>query len=93
MKTTLEIDDELYRQAKAMAALHGRRMKDLIGEGLRLVLNNTKHPKTNHNPLGCLNGELAGRSVDSLILELRGPVDLPLAKTAKPKKSSKNAGG
>ena len=38
MKTTLEIDDALYREAKAMAALTGRRMKDLVSEGLRLLM-------------------------------------------------------
>ncbi len=38
MKTTLEIDDELYRQAKAHAALTGQKMKDLVTEGLRLAL-------------------------------------------------------
>ncbi len=35
MKTTLEIDDELYREAKAVASLTGRKMKDLVTEGLR----------------------------------------------------------
>ena len=38
MKTTLEIDEDLHRRAKAHAALTGRRMKDLVAEGLRLVL-------------------------------------------------------
>jgi hypothetical protein len=38
MKTTVEIPDELYRRAKAEAALRGRRLKDLFEEGLRLVL-------------------------------------------------------
>jgi hypothetical protein len=38
MKTTIELPDELYRRAKATAALNGRRLKDLIEEGLRLVL-------------------------------------------------------
>ena len=38
MKTTIEVQDELYRQAKAVAALQGRKVKDLIEEGLRLVL-------------------------------------------------------
>lgn len=38
MKTTLEIDDELYREAKAHAARTGRKMKDLVSEGLRLAL-------------------------------------------------------
>jgi hypothetical protein len=38
MKTTVEVPDDLYRKAKAMAALNGRKLKDLIEEGLRLVL-------------------------------------------------------
>jgi len=38
MKTTLEIPDELYRQAKVKAAQENRKMKDLVSEGLRLVL-------------------------------------------------------
>lgn len=35
MKTTLEIPDELYRQVKALAALSGRTVKDLVNELLR----------------------------------------------------------
>jgi hypothetical protein len=38
MKTTVEVPDDLYRKAKAMAALRGRKLKDLVEEGLRLVL-------------------------------------------------------
>jgi len=38
MKTTLEIPDELYRQAKVRAAQENRKMKDLVSDGLRLVL-------------------------------------------------------
>lgn len=39
MKTTVELPDAIYRQAKAAAALRGRKLKDLVEEGLRLVLN------------------------------------------------------
>jgi hypothetical protein len=39
LKTTVEMPDELYRRAKAAAALRGRRLKDLVEEGLRLVLD------------------------------------------------------
>jgi len=39
MKTTIELPDALYRRAKATAALSGRRLKDLVEEGLRLVLD------------------------------------------------------
>jgi hypothetical protein len=38
MKTTIELPDALYRKAKATAALNGRKLKDLVEEGLRLVL-------------------------------------------------------
>ena len=38
MKTTIEVPDELYRRAKAAAALQGRKLKDLVEEGLRLVV-------------------------------------------------------
>lgn len=39
MKTTLEIPDELFREAKAKAALEGRKLKDLVAEGLRAVIS------------------------------------------------------
>ena len=42
MKTTLEIPDGLYRQAKVQAAQENRKMKDLVTEGLRLVLGLSK---------------------------------------------------
>ena len=38
MKTTVELPDPLYRRAKAEAALRGRKLKGLVEEGLRLVL-------------------------------------------------------
>jgi len=42
MKTTVELPDELYRRAKAEAALRGRKLKDLVEEGLRLVLGTAR---------------------------------------------------
>lgn len=38
VKTTVELSDALFRRAKAEAALRGRKLKDLIEEGLQLVL-------------------------------------------------------
>ncbi|OGA53841.1 MAG: hypothetical protein A3G24_04700 [Betaproteobacteria bacterium RIFCSPLOWO2_12_FULL_62_13] len=38
MKTTVELSDELFRKVKAEAALRGRKLKDLVAEGLRHVL-------------------------------------------------------
>ena len=47
MKTTVEVPDDLYRRAKAEAALRGRKLRDLVEEGLRLVLaprKTRRHP-------------------------------------------------
>jgi len=38
VKTTLEIPDDLYRAVKAKAALEGRKMRDVVEQGLRLAL-------------------------------------------------------
>ena len=48
MKTTIEVPDELYRRAKAEAALRGRKLRDLVEEGLRLVLEAPR--KTRRHP-------------------------------------------
>jgi hypothetical protein len=38
MRTTVDIPDELFRRAKAEAALRGGKLKDLVADGLRLLL-------------------------------------------------------
>jgi hypothetical protein len=38
MRTTVELPDSLFRQAKARAALQGRALKDLVADGLKLLL-------------------------------------------------------
>ena len=38
MNINVELPDEFYRRAKAEAALRGLKLKDLVEEGLRLVL-------------------------------------------------------
>ena len=38
MRTTVDIPDELFRRAKSEAALRGRKLKDLVEEGLRKLL-------------------------------------------------------
>ena len=48
MRTTLEIPDELYRQAKVQAAHENRKMKGLVSDGLRLVLGLTKETPSRH---------------------------------------------
>jgi hypothetical protein len=39
MRTTIDLPDELFRQAKARAALDGRKLKDLIAEYVERGLN------------------------------------------------------
>ena len=45
MKTTVEVPDDLYRQAKAEAALRGRKFRELVEEGLRLGLDAPRKPR------------------------------------------------
>jgi hypothetical protein len=62
MKTTVELPDDLYRRAKAEAARRGRRLKDMIEEGLRLVLARPRELPRHVN-------------LTSLMKEARGVVD------------------
>lgn len=39
MRTTLDLSDDLFRRAKAEAALRGRKLRDLVEDGLRRVLD------------------------------------------------------
>lgn len=64
MKTTIEMPDDLYRRAKAEAALRGRRLKDLIEEGVRRVLDEPQQ---------------SGRSLSQLMKGARGVVDSGIA--------------
>ena len=45
MKTTVELSEELFRRAKAEAALRGRKFRDMVEEGLRLVLATARSPR------------------------------------------------
>jgi hypothetical protein len=60
MKTTVELPDELYRRAKAEAALRGRKLKDLIEEGLRLVLDAAPAPRSRRPSLAKLMEKARG---------------------------------
>ncbi len=44
MKATIEFDDDLYRQLKATAALRGAKVKELVAEGVRMVLRPADAP-------------------------------------------------
>jgi len=50
VKTTVELPDDLARQVKAEAALRGRKLKDLVEEGLRLVLESPREARTGARP-------------------------------------------
>jgi hypothetical protein len=39
MRTTIDLPDELFRRAKVEAALRGKKLKDLVEEGLRAVVD------------------------------------------------------
>lgn len=41
-RTTIDLPDDLYRRAKATAAMRGKKLKDLVQEGLLHVLD---HPQ------------------------------------------------
>jgi hypothetical protein len=71
MKTTLEIPDELYRQAKVQAAHENRKMKDLVSEGLRLVLGLTKKspPKPAQRMANAPVKVRAGKELPALVKE------------------------
>jgi hypothetical protein len=46
MRTTVELPDDLFRKVKARAALQGRPLKDLVADGLALLLQNSKEPSS-----------------------------------------------
>jgi hypothetical protein len=68
MKTTVEVPDDLYRRAKAEAALRGRKLKDLIEEGLRRVLETPGGKRRQPSLAGLMKG--ARGTIDSGIADL-----------------------
>jgi hypothetical protein len=65
MKTTVELPDELARRVKAEAALRGQKLKDLVAEGLRLVLETPRRSA----------GQTAPPSLGELMRSACGVVD------------------
>ena len=62
MRTTIELPDELVRQAEACATREGRSLKDLVTEGLRRVLNlETSRPEG--SPRGAVSFPLVPETV------------------------------
>ena len=60
MRTTIEVPDGLYRRAKTMAALRSCTLKDLVVEGLRLVVEG---PRKARRLLGLAELMKCGRGV------------------------------
>jgi hypothetical protein len=80
MKITVEVADDLYRRAKSEAALRGRKLKDLVEEGLRLVLETPRPPSRR-------------RSLAGLMEEARGVIDSGIADLATNPEHLKRFGG
>lgn len=68
MKTTIEVSDDLYRRAKVEAALRGRKLKDLVAEGLRLVLETPRGTRQRQSLAALMKG--ARGMVDSGVPDL-----------------------
>ena len=68
MKTTVEVPDDLYRRAKAEAALRGRKLRDLIEEGLRLVLQTPRKMRRRPSLAGLM--KRARGTIDSGVPDL-----------------------
>ena len=73
MKTTVEVPDELFKQAKIEAARRGSKLKDLVEQGLRLVLNAQGKPQQTSS-LAALTKHARGM-VDSGIPDLASNPD------------------
>jgi hypothetical protein len=79
MKATIEIDDELYRQVKAAAAMRGRKVKDLVAEGLRTVLRSPHAgPRTQRIQLPIVKSKKPGtlRLGNETIAEIEARLDM-----------------
>jgi hypothetical protein len=68
VKITIELPDDLYRHANAEATLRGRKLVDLIEEGLRLLLA-SPHPSSRRPILAELMTNACG-VVDSGVPDL-----------------------
>ena len=54
MKTTVEMPDDLYRRAKAEAALRGCKFRELVEEGLRLALETPRKTRRQESLAGLM---------------------------------------
>jgi hypothetical protein len=73
MRTTISIDEDLYRRLKASAAKQGRTVSDLIGDALRDALRARRVPARELPPLPTFGGSGVIAGVD--LSDLRSVVD------------------
>jgi hypothetical protein len=59
MKTTIDIPDELFREAKARAAMEGIKLKDLVADALRAKLHPGTHQKRRRVKFPIIEGDPA----------------------------------
>jgi hypothetical protein len=79
MKATIELDDELYRQLKTAAASRGAKIKELVAEGVRLVLRGADTPiKTRRIKLPAVKSRKPGtlRLTNKMIAEYEANLEV-----------------
>jgi len=87
MKTTIELPDDLAREAEARGSLAGKSLPDLVAEGLRLLLHATSaqtvtpdQPSQQEDPWDAMRRDFKspfpGLSAMETLDEFRGRVEL-----------------
>jgi hypothetical protein len=61
MKTTIEITDDLFRKVQRLAQKEKTTFRALTEEGLRLLLQKKRKPKSKLNPLITFDGKGVGK--------------------------------
>ena len=74
MRTTITIEEELYRRLKASAARQGRTVSDLIGDAVRDALRPRRGPIAELPPLPTFGGSGVVAGVD--LADVRSLVDV-----------------
>ncbi len=87
MKTTIELPDDLAREAEARAARAGRSLPELVAESLRLLLRQTAAPAVakdqpaQKDPWEAMRRDFKnpfpGLGSAEILNEFRGPLELP----------------
>ena len=75
MRTTVDIPESLLRQARARAALEGRKLKDIVNDALIRLLSDTRE-SSHEEPLPELP--------DGVDIQAAGRFRLPLIRSAAP---------